>query len=269
MSLLPPALPTPPPAEPTAVASNAAGINRLLGLLLVVESLLTAIWILAVCTFNGSAGAVAYAVVTIFGIIYPLHIIIAGFTIWARFKRGASSRLTSMVLVLPWATLPVPFLLNRLNGSGPLLDSPQKLTYAVLLLLGIALSLVLFQPRKSARLLPVFVLRNFALNLLLFLATVLLYLIPIGFLLFHAEALSQPRSGNQDGYLFAYGLGALAAYTLAAAIPASLVLGYSGLSLFQDEYSEHRKWRIAQLIASLPLVLSGGGMLLTMWLRTR
>lgn len=55
---------------------------------------------------------------------------------------------------------------------------------------------------------------------------------------------------------------------MATAFPAALVLAYSGLSFFQDQFTDHRKLRVAQTIASLPLVLLGGFVLVKFWLRT-
>ena len=266
---LPPTLPRQQLPDSIEDSSAVASGDRLLCQLLAIEALLASIWILAVCSFGGSAGTVAYWVVATFGMVYPIHLIVSGVAVWARLRRKASIRLTTVVVLAPWVTLPVPFLLNRLNGAGPLLDSPQRLTNAIVVLVGVAIVMALLNPRKNARLLPAFVLKSFGLNLLTLLATISLYLVPVGFLLFNWGSLNQPSSTQGDGYLLAYGLGALATYVMASAVPAALVLGYSGLSLFQDRITEHRRWRIAQLIVSLPLVMVGGSMLVTLWLRAQ
>ncbi|MGJ8653074.1 MAG: hypothetical protein ACSHX8_07355 [Opitutaceae bacterium] len=234
------------------------------------EALLASIWIVAVCSYDGSAGTIAYWVVATFAMIYPIHLILTGVATWARLKRSASIRLTSITILTPLVTLPVPFLLNQLNSNGPLLDSPQKQTTAIALLVGCAIMILLLQPRRCAQLLPVFVLESFGLNLLILLGMISLYLMPIGFLLLNWGALNSSVSTNEDGILLlAYGLGALAAYLMASTFPAALVLGYSGLSFFQSSFTKHRKWHIAQLIVSLPLVLIGGSILFNLWLRTK
>lgn len=264
----PPDLPLPPPLAPAVDSPPPSGAQRLLGQLLVIEVLLASIWIIAVCLFSGSAEAVAYQIVVTFGLIYPLHLIVSGIALWTRIKRKPSTRLSTIVLLVPWVTLPVPILLNQLNSTGPLLDSPQKLINALFLLVTLAIIQVLLRPRKNALLLPLFVLKSFGLNLLILLTTVSLYLVPIGFLVFHWGTLTQPGTSQVDGYLLAYGLGALVTYAAVSTVPATLVLGYSGLSFFQTEITAHRKWRIAQLVAALPLVLIGGGLFVTLWLRT-
>ncbi len=259
-----------PPTIPTHTATDAqsAHANRLLGQLLVAEILLVSIWVLLVCTFTGSAGTVVNNAFITFVLIYPWHLVLVGIAIWTWVKRTPSPRIAALAVLLPGIAFPLPFLLNRLNATGPLLDTPQKLTNTILVLVVTAIVLPLAQPRKCARLLPAFALKSFTLNLLILLFTVSLYVMPIAFLLFNWGAVQPTGNSQHDGYLLAYGLGALVIYTVACTFPAILVLGYSGLSFFQNEFSEHRKSRMAQLIASLPLVLIGGVILIRMWLQS-
>lgn len=230
-----------------------------------VQALLVSIWIVAVCSFKGSAGTVAYGVVTTFFAIYPLHLLGMGLAIWAKWKHRASTRFTTILLVLPWAGLPVPFYLNRLSAVGPLLDSPVKVINTVIVLIVLAFGLVLVRPRQAAGLIPYFLLRSFGLNLLILLGTLSLYLLPVGFVIFNREELSAPSTDWHDGYLVAYGLGALTVYIMASALPATLIAGYSGLSFFQKRITLQGKLRIAQLVAATPLVVVGLSMLVRWW----
>jgi hypothetical protein len=191
---LPPILPYSPSPDPPAGQSESSRANRLLAQLIVLATLLASAWILLVSTFTGSAGSVANNAAITFGLIYPFHIPLTGLAIWTWIKRSPSPRLAILVIAIPWVTLPAPFLLNRLNPTGPLLDSPEKLINTSLGLVGVALVGILLRPRKCACLLPALVLKSSALNLLILLAVISLYLMPIVFLPFNGGGATTSRN---------------------------------------------------------------------------
>lgn len=239
--------------------------ERLLRQMAVITAVLVVIWTLAVISFTGSKGTVAYGIVATFGLTYPIHLIIAGVAIWNRVKRHAPLRFTVAIIAAPWVLLPLPFLLKAVHGGRPLLNSPGSLIHTALAALCLAVALVLIRPRQTAELIPRCMLRSRTFNFLILLGMIILYLLPVGYLAYHATELQASWSRNHEGYLLAYGLGGLTAYLMLCTFPAGLICGYSGLTLNQSQFTSTRKWRLAQLVAALPLTLIGSGLLARAW----
>ena len=245
-------------AEPLAgVTPSPASRSRVPPIVAFVQGFLIVAWTLVGVGATGSGGEVAYAWFIAFILIYPVHLAVSAVVLWWRFRRGAALRQTLTLMIAPWLSLPLPWVLNALADEGPLLGTSKKLVGAIAAILFASLAWTIVRPRRALRFLPTALLESKAFNVALLVGMVSLYVVPLVLLSTVGAKAFDEASQESLGHLLAYGLGALVLYSTLAMAPAIGVALYGYVALGDEDRAPRRGLYLAQLGAALPLVLLG------------
>lgn len=222
-----------------------------LKIILGIEIALGIFWTIAAAMAHGPGGL---AVVGLFFIIYALFSAFFLFAAWVYWRYPDERRIAGWIISLPFVFWFTPMLIRSMSGG---FMSQQQLLNVLLLLVGAALALCWFFPRRAAAFVPGFLVRSTLFNALILAGVVCGWL----FLVFAAVYLANvPNTGPSDtdtGMALAYVVMFVAAYLVGLGVVSFGASTWAWLSLRGGFERTTHKLNIAQLVVAGPGVLLG------------